>query len=77
MESKNAAFWDIKSSSYLIRNTLSPLQCPDAEFHVRFEVFMAVTMTFADFWDIRTQFVPHRKHYVSATEPSPLSPCKI
>jgi hypothetical protein len=22
------------------------------------------------FWDIRTQFVPHRKHYVSATEPS-------
>jgi hypothetical protein len=26
----------------------------------------------AVFWDIRTQFVPHRKHYVSATGPSPL-----
>jgi hypothetical protein len=25
------------------------------------------------FWDIKTQFVPHRRHYVSATEPSRLN----
>jgi hypothetical protein len=31
-------------------------------FDVRFEVFTAVTMENADFWDIKTQFVPHRKH---------------
>jgi hypothetical protein len=22
------------------------------------------------FWDIKTQFIPHRKHYVCAAEPS-------
>jgi hypothetical protein len=27
--------------------------------HVRFEVFTAVTMKNAAFWDIETQFVPH------------------
>jgi hypothetical protein len=26
----------------------------------------------AVFWDIKTQFVPHMEHYVSATEPSRL-----
>jgi hypothetical protein len=31
----------------------------------------------AVFWDIRTQFVPHRKHYVSVTELSRLMLCKI
>jgi hypothetical protein len=40
--------------------------------NVRFEVFTAVTMKNAVFWDIKTQFVLHRKHYVSATEPSRL-----
>jgi hypothetical protein len=29
------------------------------------------------FWDIKTQFVPHRRHIVSATEPSSLMLCKI
>jgi hypothetical protein len=29
---------------------------------VRFEVFMAVTMMNAVFWDIKLQIVPHRKH---------------
>jgi hypothetical protein len=24
------------------------------------------------FWDIKAKFVPHRKHYVSTTEPSRL-----
>jgi hypothetical protein len=29
------------------------------------------------FWDIKIQFVPHRRHYVSATESSRLMVCKI
>jgi hypothetical protein len=29
------------------------------------------------FWDIKTQFVPHRRHYVSTTEPSRLMLCKV
>jgi hypothetical protein len=28
------------------------------------------------FWDIKTLFVPHRKHYVSAIELSQLMLCK-
>jgi hypothetical protein len=35
------------------------------EICVRFEVFTAVTMKNAVFWDIRKQFVPHRKHIAS------------
>jgi hypothetical protein len=34
-------------------------------FHVRFEVFTAVTMKNAVFWDIKPQFVPHRRHISS------------
>jgi hypothetical protein len=33
--------------------------------YVRFEVFTAVTMMNVVFWNIRTQFVPHRKHITS------------
>jgi hypothetical protein len=33
--------------------------------NVRFEVFMAVSMKNAVFWDIGTQFIPHRKHITS------------
>jgi hypothetical protein len=29
------------------------------------------------FWDIKTHFIPHRKHYVFDTEPSRLMLCKI
>jgi hypothetical protein len=29
------------------------------------------------FWNITTQFVPHRRHITSATEPSQLMLCKI
>jgi hypothetical protein len=32
---------------------------------VRFEVFTAVTMKNAVFWDIKTQFVLHRRHITS------------
>jgi hypothetical protein len=28
------------------------------------------------FWDIKTQFVPHRRHYVSATEHNRITLCK-
>jgi hypothetical protein len=33
--------------------------------YVRFEVFTAVTMKNAVFWDIKSQFVPHRRHITS------------
>jgi hypothetical protein len=32
------------------------------ENYVRFVVFTAVTMKNGVFWDIATEFVPHRKH---------------
>jgi ribosome biogenesis protein Nip4 len=38
---------------------------------------MAVTVKNADFWDIKTQFIPHRKHLISATELSRLMLYKI
>jgi hypothetical protein len=34
-------------------------------FSARFEVFRAVIMKNAVFWDIRIQFVPHRRHIMS------------
>jgi hypothetical protein len=34
-------------------------------------------MTNAGFWDIKPQFVPQRRHYVSATESRQLMLCKI
>jgi hypothetical protein len=33
--------------------------------YVRFEVFTAVTMKNVVFWDIKTQFVLHRRHVTS------------
>jgi hypothetical protein len=36
-----------------------------------------LTMKNVVFWDIEIQFVLHRRHYVSATEPSQLMLCKI
>jgi hypothetical protein len=40
--------------------------------YVTFEVFTAVTMKNAAFWDIETQFVLHRKHIISPLQ-SPAS----
>jgi hypothetical protein len=40
--------------------------------HVRFDVFTAVTMKNAVFWDIKTQFVPHRKHITSPLKDQPV-----
>jgi hypothetical protein len=34
--------------------------------YVRFEVFTAANMKNAAFWDIKTQFMPHRKHIMSS-----------
>jgi hypothetical protein len=36
--------------------------------YVRFEVFTAVTMRNAVFWDIKTQFVLHRRHITSVLQ---------
>jgi hypothetical protein len=41
-------------------DSVKPRQC-----YVRFEVFTAVTMKIAVFWDIKTQFVRHRRHITS------------
>jgi hypothetical protein len=43
-----------------------------SEVCVRFEVFTAVTMKNVIFWDIKTQFVPHRRHITSPLQ-SPAS----
>jgi hypothetical protein len=66
-------------SSYLTGNITFPLQSPVGDGYVSIEVLTAVTMKLDVFWDIKTQIVPHRRetHYVSATEPSRLSLCKI
>jgi hypothetical protein len=45
---------------------------------VRFEAFTAVTMKNGVFWDIKTQFVLHRRHITSPpTKSSQLMLCKI
>jgi hypothetical protein len=44
---------------------------------VRCEVLTALAIKNAVFWDVTTQFVPHRRHYVSATLLSRLMPSKI
>jgi hypothetical protein len=46
------------------------------EEFVRFEVFTAVTMKNAVFWDIKTQLL-QKTHYISSTELSRLILCKI
>jgi hypothetical protein len=46
--------------------------------YVTFEVFMAVTMKNAVFWDIKTQFVPHKKHITaSPAKPNRLMLCMV
>jgi hypothetical protein len=37
---------------------------------VRFEVFTAVTVKNVAFWDIRTQFVSHRRHITNPLQSS-------
>jgi hypothetical protein len=45
--------------------------------NVRFEVLTAVTMKNGVFWDIRTQFVLHRRHITSPLQSCQLMLCKI
>jgi hypothetical protein len=42
-----------------------------------YEVFVAVSMKNAVFWDIKTHFVLHRRHITSVTELRQLTLCKI
>jgi hypothetical protein len=50
---KNAVFWDINTQFVSHkRNIRSLLQSPASEYHVIFEVFTAVTMKNAFFWDV-------------------------
>jgi hypothetical protein len=44
--------------------------------NVRFEVFMAVTMKNVVFWDIKPQFVLHRRHITSPLH-GPASQCYV
>jgi hypothetical protein len=38
--------------------------------NVRFEIFTAVTMKNVVFWDIKTQFIPHKRHITSPLQRS-------
>jgi hypothetical protein len=46
-------------------------------WYVRFEVSTAVTMKNVVFWDIKVQFVLHRRHITSPLESSEIMLCKI
>jgi hypothetical protein len=41
--------------------------------YVKIEVFTAVTMKNVVFWDIKTQFVPHRRHITSPLKAQPVN----
>jgi hypothetical protein len=41
--------------------------------NVRFEVFTAVTIMNAVFWDIKTQFVLHRQHIMPPLKSQPVN----
>jgi hypothetical protein len=66
-----------KHSSYLT-GSISPLQSPASQCYVRFDVFTAMTMKNAVFWDVKTPVLTsHETHYVAATGPSRLMLCRI
>jgi hypothetical protein len=44
--------------------------------YVRFEDFTALTMKNVVFWDIKTHFVPHRRHITSSLQ-SPAGSCYV
>jgi hypothetical protein len=60
------------SRSTLRRNTMSMSSLHIDDNYVIFEVFTEVTMKNVVFWDIKTQFVPHRKN---VTTPLQIPPC--
>jgi hypothetical protein len=66
-----------KPSSYVTGDTLRLCYRVQSVNAVRFDVLAAVTMKNVVFWDIKTQFVPHRRHLRLTTESSLLMLCKI
>jgi hypothetical protein len=74
--SKFLNFW--KKAPLPTLNRPSAPSCTKTDRHcVRFEVLKVVTTKNDVWWDIKIQFVPHRWHYVSATEPNQLTLCKM
>jgi hypothetical protein len=61
---------NVKASDLTGKRAMLPNR--DSEALVRFEAFTPVTMKNAVFWDIKTQFVPHRKQ-ISSLLQSPAS----
>jgi hypothetical protein len=65
-----AVIWRLMSFSHIVGHLseehdkyfIGLLQPEDGRNSVRFEVFTAVTMKNAIYCDIKTQFVPHRRH---------------
>jgi hypothetical protein len=49
---------------------------PAGYFYVRFDVFTAVSMMYAVFWDVKAHFVPHRKHATSPYIAQPVNAIK-
>jgi hypothetical protein len=45
--------------------------------HVRLEVFTAVTMKNGVYWDIKTLFLPHRRHITFPSKAQPVNAIKI
>jgi hypothetical protein len=46
----------------------SDIRTHEHQYSVRFEVFTEVTMKNVVFWDIKTQFVLHRRHITSSLQ---------
>jgi hypothetical protein len=57
-----------KISTYLTGNTLLLHYRIQPVCYVRFEVFTAVAMKNVVFWDIKLQFVLHRRHITSSLQ---------
>jgi hypothetical protein len=76
---KNDIFWDIKTQFVPHRRHItSSLQSLAGSCYVRFEVFTAVTMKTAVFWDIKKPVRTSKEiHLFSATGPIRLMLCKI
>jgi hypothetical protein len=52
---KDAVFWDIRKTQFVPhrKHITSPVDTPAGKCYVRFEIFTAVTMENAVFWDIK------------------------
>jgi hypothetical protein len=67
--------WDVRLSRFLLsrQSLIGPVPvCRTALYFVRSEVLRAVTMKNVVFWDIKSQFIHHRRHITSPLQ-SPAS----